>query len=119
MTAIPDFLPKLLIAAYFLVAGLFNIRSWTHLRGEVAGKGVPLPAISLGIAILAQFAGSLLLFIPGLTAYGALALIVFTVTGTFLFHAFWRYPAGHERFIHRNFFLGNFAVVGGLLLLMR
>lgn len=115
-----DVLPKILIAAYFLIAGVYNIRSWAHLRNEVAGKGVPLPTIALALAIFTQVLGSLALFVPGLTQYGALALIAFTGAGTFLFfHAFWRYPAGHERFIHRNFFFGNFAVIGGLLLLLR
>lgn len=115
----PELLPKTLIALYFLVAGGFNIKSWVHLRNEVTSKGVPLPAFSLALAIFTQIAGSLALFVPGLASFGALALIAFTVTGTLMFHAFWRYPAGHEQFIHRNFFLGNFAVVGGLLLLLR
>jgi len=117
MISVPDILPKLLIAAFFLVAGGFNIKSWVHLRNEVASKGVPAPSLLLALAIFTQIAGSFALFIPGLTAYGALALIAFTVIGTLLFHAFWRY-SGHEQFIHRNFFLGNFAVVGGLLLLL-
>lgn len=117
MISVPDILPKLLIAAFFLVAGGFNIKSWAHLRNEVASKGVPAPSLLLALAIFTQIAGSLALFIPGLIAYGALALIAFTVIGTLLFHAFWRY-SGHEQFIHRNFFLGNFAVVGGLLLLL-
>ncbi len=119
MLAMPDVLPKILFAAFYLVAGVYNIKSWGHLRKEVAGKSVPLPAIALAIAIFTQVSGSLALFVPGLTQYGALALIAFTGIGTLMFHAFWRYPAGHERFIHRNFFFGNFAVVGGLLLLLR
>jgi uncharacterized membrane protein YphA (DoxX/SURF4 family) len=110
-----DLLPKILIATFFIVAGVFNIRSWPHLLNEVTRKGMPFPALAL--AIFTQIAGSLALFVPGLTAYGAWALIAFTATGTLLFHPFWRH-GGHDQFIHRNFFLGNFAVIGGLLLLL-
>jgi putative oxidoreductase len=112
-----ELLPKILIAAFFIVAGFFNIRSWSDLLRQITDMGVPFPTPALALAIFMQIAGSLALFIPGLTAYGAWALIAFTTTGTLLFHRFWRH-SGHEQFLHRNFFLGNFAVVGGLLLLL-
>lgn len=117
MTLFFDLLPKILIAAFFIVAGFFNIRSWPELLKQVTDLGVPLPAPALALAIFVQITGSLALFVPGLAVYGAWALIAFTATGTLLFHPFWRH-SGHEQFLHRNFFLGNFAVIGGLLLLL-
>ncbi len=107
---------RILLAALFIPAGLSKITGFAGTAGYIASKGLPLPEVGAAIAIAVEvLAGLALLFGFG-TRVAALALAVFTLAATFIFHNFWALPAD-QVMMQQLMFMKNIAVVGGLLVL--
>lgn len=107
---------RLLLALLFLPAGISKIAGFAGTAGYIASKGLPLPALGVIIAILVEVGGSLALIAGFRIRMAALALAVFTLVATFVFHNFWGVPAD-QAMVQQLMFYKNIAVVGGLLLL--
>lgn len=107
---------RLLLALLFLPAGISKIAGFAGTTGYIASKGLPLPELGVIIAILVEVGGSLALIAGFRIRMAALALAVFTLVATFLFHNFWGVPAD-QAMVQQLMFYKNIAVVGGLLLL--
>lgn len=107
---------RLLLALLFLPAGISKIAGFAGTAGYIASKGLPLPALGVIIAILVEVGGSLALIAGFRIRIAALALAVFTLVATFVFHNFWGVPAD-QAMVQQLMFYKNIAVVGGLLLL--
>jgi putative oxidoreductase len=111
---------RLLVVAFFVVAGLFNLtpeRVKDHID-RMAGFGVPFPAAAFWIGIGAQFAGCALLLADWHPAIGAGCLVVFTVAANAIFHRYWLLPDPARRNVTRLLLLNGIAITGGLLLLL-
>ena len=111
---------RLLIVLCFLVTGLCNLtqaRIRDHIE-RMAAFGTPAPAAAFWIGIALQFAGCALLLLDWHANIGVYCLIVFTVVATGIFHRFWSNPDPAKRNSSRIIFLGNAAILGGLLLLL-
>ena len=102
-------LGRILLALLFVPAGWSKIAGFTAITGYIASKGVPLPAVAAAIAILVELGLGVLLLIGLQTRWAALAIAVFTLVITFIFHPFWSDPSQSM-----NFFK-NLAIAGGLL----
>lgn len=111
-------LAKVLIAGFFMISGIRNALGWSTLHAQLREKGVPLTTPALIIAISVELFVPIGLFIPALAPWSVAILIAFTIVATLLFHSFWQYPAGHERFVHTNIFSTNIALCGGMLALI-
>ena len=110
------FIGRLLFGGAFVYFGLRNVAHFAKLRPAMAERSVPLPDVSLGIGLLLQTLGGVLILIGVLVPWGAAALILFLILATGFFHPFWAFQ-GEERVPHLNAFLTNCALCGGALAL--
>ena len=107
---------RLLLALLFLPAGIMKIGGFAGTAGYIGSKGLPLPELGAMIAIIVEVGGGLALIAGLKTRVAALALAVFTLVATFVFHNFWGVPAD-QAMMQQLMFYKNIAVVGGLLVL--
>lgn len=108
---------RALIALLFVPAGLAKIAGFAGTVGYIASKGVPLPQLCAAIAVAAELGLGLLILVGWQTRWAALALAVFTVVITVVFHNFWAVPPA-QLMQQQQAFFKNIAVVGGLLSLI-
>jgi uncharacterized membrane protein YphA (DoxX/SURF4 family) len=111
---------RLLIVAFFVVAGLYNL-SGRQVRDHIealAGFGVPFPAAAFWLGLALQFAGCVLLLADWHPEIGAWCLIVFTVVANALFHRFWTVEDPARRNVRRLLLLNGIAILGGLMLML-
>lgn len=107
---------RVLMAALFLPAGVSKIAGFAGTVGYIASKGVPLPEAAAIIAIIVEVGGGLALILGVKTRWAALALALFTLIATFMFHNYWTLPAD-QQMMQQLMFMKNIAVIGGLLTL--
>ena len=107
---------RVLIALLFVPAGFVKIGGFAGTAGYIAAMGVPLPELSAAMAIGVELGLGLLLLVGFQARWSALAIAVFTVVITFIFHAFWNAPA-EQLMAQQQAFFKNIAIVGGLLAL--
>jgi putative oxidoreductase len=111
---------RLLLIAFFVAAGLFNLtpeRVKDHVD-RLAGFGVPFPAAALWFGMALQFTGCALLLADWHPGIGAGCLIVFTVVANAIFHRYWLLADPGRRNVTRLLLLNGIAILGGLLLLL-
>ena len=111
---------RLLIVAFFVVAGLYNL-SGQQVRDHIealAGFGVPFPAAAFWFGLAMQFGGCALLLADWHPEVGAGLLIVFTIVANALFHRFWTVEDPARRNVRRLLLLNGIAILGGLLLIL-
>ena len=110
-------LGQMAIAFLFVFRGLGAVREFGDYVRQIAERGVPFarPVMAGGFATM--LIGGLMVGADWHAAWGAAALIVFTLLANHFFHHFWAME-GMPRTIHFYFFCNNIAVIGGLLLVM-
>lgn len=111
---------RLLIVAFFVVAGLYNL-SGQQVRDHIealAGFGIPFPAAAFWLGLALQFTGCVLLLADWHPEVGAGLLIVFTIVANALFHRFWTVEDPARRNVRRLLLLNGIAILGGLLLML-
>ena len=105
---------RILIALLFVPAGWGKIMGFAGTTGYIASKGLPMPSVAAAIAIAVELGAGLLLLAGFKTRWAALALFVFLIPTTFVFHAFWNVPPEQVMAQQINFWK-NVAIMGGLL----
>ena len=108
---------RTLLAVPFVVSGYGKIGAFAATAGMMAGKGLPAPEVLLALAIVVELGGGLALVIGWMTRWSALAILVFTVVATLVFHNFWAFPAD-QALMQQISFMKNLSIIGGLLLLV-
>lgn len=110
----PLLLARILLALMFVLSGISKLTGLEGTAGYIASVGLPAAQLlALGAGLLEVAAGAML--IVGFQArWAALALAVFTVMASVLFHNFWAMPAD-KAFMQQLMFMKNLAVTGGLL----
>lgn len=111
---------RLLIVAFFIVAGLMNLtpaRIRDHIERAQAFN-TPHPALVFWLGIALQFASCALILAHWHPDLGVAGLIVFTVCATAIYHRFWQMQDPMKRNFSRLALLNNVAILGGLLLLL-
>jgi putative oxidoreductase len=108
---------RILLAAMFIHAGYGKIAGFEGVAGYIASKGLPLPPLLAAGSLVLEIAAGLMLVVGWKARWAALALAVFTVFASVIFHAFWNVPA--DGFLSQQlFFLKNMAATGGLLMVV-
>ena len=108
-------LARVLLALIFIVSGFGKLTGLEGTAGYIASKGLPLPTLlALGAGAL-EVLGGLALAVGFRARWSALALAVFTLAATVLFHNYWAMPA-EQQFVQQLMFMKNLSIVGGLLL---
>ena len=105
---------RILIALFFVLPGWQKLTGFSGSVAYAASAGMPLPQIGVGIGMLIEILGGLAMLVGFKTRWAALALAVFTLVATFIFHAFWSVPA-EMAMVQQLMFWKNLAVAGGLL----
>ncbi len=120
MQAVEKFGPavgRILLAIIFLMSGISKTFNWDGTAGYMASVGMPMVTLFLIGAIVLEVGGSLSVILGFKARWGALALIVFTIPTTFIFHAYWAVDPAQMQ-IQQIMFMKNLAMTGGLLLIM-
>jgi putative oxidoreductase len=106
---------RVLLAWMFLVAGYGKIGGFEGTVGYIASKGLPLPQLVAVGTIVLEIVAALALIIGYKARWAALALALFTVLATLIFHNYWAMPEAQQR-TQELMFLKNLAVTGGMLM---
>lgn len=113
----PALVGRILLAQIFLVSGVEKLLHWQGTARYMASKGMPWVPVFLVGAVLLELLGGLALLTGYRARCGALALILFLVPTTLIFHAFWAVPPA-EREMQTIHFMKNLAILGGLLVVL-
>ena len=114
MTDWASLLGRIGLAMVFLWSGYTKLAYTAANVGYMQAYGMPAADILIWPAALVEVVAGAMLVFGWKARWAALALIVFTVPATFIFHAYWGVPADQvmNQQIH---FMKNLAIVGGLL----
>lgn len=106
---------RILLALMFILAGLNKFAGLEGTAGYIASKGLPMPAVLAFLTAVLEVVAGLALAVGFLARPAALALALFTLAASVLFHGFWAMPAD-QAYVQQLMFMKNLAVVGGLLM---
>ena len=127
MTTTPSFVERLLVHRWtaIVATGLVTLPYWTSglakltdlpaALGEARHFGLEPALLVVGLTILVQLGGSLLVILGRAAWLGAGALGVFTAIATLIAHPFWQIAEPVAKFHARNTFLEHIALIGGLV----
>lgn len=107
---------RALVGVLFLVSGALKIGKFAGVAAGLASKGLPLAEVMTALVIALEIAGGLALVFGWRVRDAALALALFCIPATLMFHAFWSVDAaafGNQL----NHFLKNVAIIGALLVI--
>ncbi len=107
---------RVLLALMFILAGWSKLTGIEGTAGYIASGGLPFAtALAVIVGLLELFGGLAIAF--GFQAHwAALALGLFTLAASVLFHKFWAVPAD-QAFVQQLMFMKNLSVAGGLFTL--
>jgi putative oxidoreductase len=108
---------RILLALMFLLAGWSKIGGFEGTAGYIASKGLPMAQLLAGATIVLELGAGLALVAGFKARWAALALAVFTLLASVIFHAFWAVPA-EARQVQNLMFMKNIAITGGLLMVL-
>lgn len=107
---------RLLLALMFILSGFGKLGNIQGTAAFIASGGLPAPTV-LAVAVGAlELFGGLALVLGYQVRLTGLALAVFTVAASVVFHAWWSAPA-EQQFVTQLLFMKNISVAGGMLLI--
>ena len=106
---------RVLLALMFVMAGFSKLGNIAGTAGYIANAGLPVATV-LAVAVgLLEVVGGLALAVGFHARWAALALGLFTILATLLFHKFWAVPAAQQS-VQQLMFMKNLAVSGGMFM---
>lgn len=108
---------RVLLAYIFVLSGSGKIAEFAGTAGYMASQGMPFAELFLVGAIILEIGGGLSVALGWKARWGALALIVFTLPTTLIFHPYWAVEAAQAQ-MQMIQFNKNLAIMGGLLYVM-
>jgi len=105
---------RVLLALMFVLSGVSKFAGLEGTAGYIASKGLPMPTVLAFAAAALELFGGIALAIGLQARIAALALAVFTLFASLVFHNFWALPAD-QAYLQQLMFMKNLAVAGGLL----
>lgn len=105
---------RTLLALIFVLSGFGKITGFAGVAGYMAAKGIPLAEVALVLTIIIEAGGGLMLILGWKARWAALALFLWLIPVTLVFHNFWAVDAAQYQgqFTH---FMKNVAIMGGML----
>ena len=104
---------RVLLSALFLMSGINKILNPADTQQYMASYGMPLTGLLLMGAIALELAGGLSVLLGYKARWGAIALIIFLIPATLIFHTNF---ADQMQTIQ---FMKNLAILGGLLMIVQ
>jgi putative oxidoreductase len=108
---------RVLLSLAFVYSGVDKLVRWTAGEQEIAASGLPLVPLLHIVTVIVQLGGGLSVLFNIAAPLGALALCLFLVPVTFIYHPFWM-KSGPSLVEELNHFLLNLGVIGGLLMIV-
>ena len=105
---------RLLVAYLLIPAGIGTLTGFAGTVGYITSKGLPMPEVAAGLAIVVELGVGLMLLVGFQTRWAALVLTLFTLAAGFFFHNYWAVPAD-QAMVQQLMFNKNLAIAGGLL----
>jgi putative oxidoreductase len=106
---------RILLSIIFIMAGFHKITGFEGTVGYIASKGLPMPQLMAIGAIAAELGGGLLLLVGYKARWAALAIFLFLIPTTLIFHNFWAVPPDQYQAQMGNF-MKNLTIMGGMLM---
>jgi putative oxidoreductase len=114
-------LGRILLCTVFLAAAIgYTAPDVNSLAQAIAAKAAVAPTWVLVTAIALLLFGSLSVVVGYKARYGALALLVFLVLTTYLFHgfSFWNVVSNQARHDHVIYLVTNLSIMGAMLFII-
>lgn len=108
---------RILLSLIFLISGIGKIGGFAGTAGWMASKGLPMPEVLLALTIVIEIGAALMIMAGYKARLGAMALFLWMIPVTFIFHNFWAVPAAEQQ-IQQIMFLKNLGLMGGMLYIM-
>ena len=106
---------RILLTAMFIYSGFGKITGFEGTVGYIASAGLPVPQLLAIGAIAAELGAGLLLLVGYKARWAALAIFLFLIPTTLIFHNFWASPPDEYQMQQINF-LKNITIMGGMLM---
>lgn len=104
---------RVLLSALFIMSGINKILNPVATQQYMASYGMPLTGLLLIAAIVIELAGGLSVLLGYKARWGAIALAIFMIPATLIFHTNF---ADQMQTIQ---FMKNLAILGGLLMIIQ
>jgi putative oxidoreductase len=108
-------LGRIALGAIFIISGLGKLAAWSGTAAYAGSKGVSVPLLAIATAF--EVLGAVSVVLGFKARWGAVALLIFLVPVTLVFHNFWAVPAQQQQVEMVNF-LKNLGIGGGLLIVL-
>ena len=105
---------RALAGVLFVVSGIGKVLGFAGVAAWMNAAGIPAAGLLLVLTILLEIGGGLALITGFQARFAALALAVFLVPVTLIFHGFWSADAAEFQ-NQLNHFLKNVAILGAML----
>ena len=106
---------RLLLALMFILAGFDKLGNLSGTAGYIASGGLPMASVLAVVVGLLELLGGIAIAIGFQARWAALALGLFTLVASLLFHKFWA-VAPDQAFVQQLMFMKNLSVAGGLFI---
>jgi putative oxidoreductase len=108
---------RVLLSLPFLYSGIDKCLHWAAAQREVAASGLPWPSLLHLVTVALQLGAGFSVLLGIEARLGALLLCLFLVPVTVMYHPFWK-RSGADLVAEADHFLLNFAVIGGLSMII-
>ena len=115
---ISPFFGRCAFAWFYLTSAMDIVGNWRSLALAMADKHVPLPPLVLLLALILLVMGGISLLFGYHTRHGAILLFGMTMLAAVTMHDYWHYADVAARAHQFAIFARDFAICGGLLLMV-
>jgi putative oxidoreductase len=103
---------RILMSLLFIISGTLKLTGFAGAAQYMANKGLPFVQLLLVLTILIELGGGLMLALGWHARWAALAIFLFVIPVTIIFHPVWADPA------QKWLFWKNVFILGGMLYVM-
>lgn len=107
---------RLLLALMFILSGFGKLGNIEGTAAFIASGGLPAPTLLAAAVGALELFGGLALVVGYRVRLVGLALGLFTMAASVVFHAYWSAPAA-QQYVTQLLFMKNISVAGGMLLI--
>ena len=106
---------RILLALIFVTSGASKLANIAGTAGYIASAGLPAASLLAVLAGVLEVVAGLALIVGFQARWAALALGLFTLVASVIFHAYWAVPEA-QQMVQQLMFMKNLAIAGGMLL---
>ena len=107
---------RVLLAIIFIKSGFGKITGFEGTAAYMASKGLPMTELLLAATIAIELLGGIMLVVGYKARWAALAIFLWLIPTTLIFHKFWGLADAKEAATQQIQFLKNITIMGGMLM---